>query len=47
MTPLAIEKVLPGIPEDPSPTIVVAKVLGNLEPREEVVESPEASKEDE
>lgn len=36
-----------GSSEDPSSKLVVAKVLGNLDPEEEVAESSEASEEDE
>lgn len=42
MTPLAAEVVLPGTLEDFYPTVEVTEVLGNLEPKEEVIESSEA-----
>lgn len=39
MTPLAAAEVLCGTTKEPSPTLIVAELLGNLEPEEEVAES--------
>lgn len=38
MVPFEVEEALPGTQKDPSPTIMVAKMLSNLEYEEEVSE---------
>lgn len=47
VVPFVVEEAIPDALEDPFPTVVVAGVLGNLEPKDEVVESSETGEEEE
>lgn len=46
-TPIVAEEVLPSIPKDPSPTLIVAGLMSTLEPKKEVVESEQGEDGDE
>lgn len=39
VAPIEAEEPLPGTGEDPSPTVILARVLGTLEPEREVAKS--------
>lgn len=47
MVPFETEEALLGTLKDPSPTPMITKALGNLEPEEEVVASSKAEREEE
>lgn len=44
VTPLLAEEARPRTLEDPSPTLIITDMLGDLTPEVEVVESPEGKR---